>query len=115
MTAEWIFLCGLILVVGVSLAALRHLQTPLLKILTDLCGTEDRARFWLAFSNVTLLGIPTIFALHQPAAAPTPPLAIFDIADQLQSGLAGLILSVVILGFVLSHFISHRKPQEDKP
>ena len=112
MTSEWIFLCGLTLVVGFSLAALRHLQAPLLRILVDLCGTEDRARFWLAFSNVTLLAVPAIFALHRPPATGTPAKAVFDIGDQLQSGLIGFVMSVVILGFVLSHFISRRKLQE---
>lgn len=112
MTAAWIFLAGLSLVVGVTVGALQHLQTPLLRILIDLCGTEDRARFWLAFSNVTLLAVPTIFALHRSPTTGTVPGAVFDIGDQLQSGLIGLVLSVVILGFVLSHFIAHRKPQE---
>jgi hypothetical protein len=38
-------------------------------ILTDLCGTPDRARFWTTFSNITLFFVPFAFAPdHQPDA-----------------------------------------------
>ena len=52
----------LTLVIASSLA--RYLRPFLRKILIDLCGTEDRAQFWTAFSNILLIGIPVIFALN---------------------------------------------------
>jgi hypothetical protein len=114
MTAGWVFLCGLALTIGISLLALFHIQAALLRILIDLCGTEDRAGFWLAFSNITLLAIPTIFALHHYPSASRPPDIVFEISDQLEGGLIGLVISVVILGIVLSHFILHAQPREKK-
>ena len=75
------------------------------KILTDLCGTPERARFWSVFSSVTLMLVPLIFALHyQPEDAGTKP-TVFMIGSQLEWGLIGLAVSVVVLGYVVGSFI----------
>ncbi len=42
---------------------LAYLDKHLRQMLIELCGTAERARFWLAFSNVTLVLVPLIFAL----------------------------------------------------
>jgi len=47
---------------GVVFLALLYLRSPLQLILTDLCGTVERRRFWTAFSNITLFLVP----LHWP-------------------------------------------------
>lgn len=48
-----------------------YLKAHLKNLLVELCGTEERASFWLAFSNVTLVLVPLIFALdYQPEFGP---------------------------------------------
>jgi len=105
MSAHWLFLCGLAVAAGASLAVVAYLRRSLLRILVDLCGSEDRARFWLAFSNVTVTLVPLLFALHQRPSADSHAAPIFEFADQLEIALLGLVISVFVLGFVLGRFI----------
>ena len=101
------FLLGLALTMGTVSLALFYLRGPLQVILTDLCGTVERARFWTAFSNITLFLFPFALALgHQPAVGVQYQSTVFAISDQLESAVVGLIISVVILGVVLSWHIS---------
>jgi hypothetical protein len=82
----------------------RYLRPFLHRILLDLCGTEDRARFWTAFSNIMLLGMPLIFALnYQPAAENTEEL-FFELARKLSGNLGGLLVALIGIGFVVSFF-----------
>jgi hypothetical protein len=98
------FVLGLLITAASSCAVVWYLNDPLQGILVDLCGTETRAAFWRAFSNVTIALTPVMFAMHyRPAGSDTP--VVFEIGAQLEYALAGLLLSVVILGFVLSRFI----------
>jgi hypothetical protein len=96
---------GLAVTMGVVFLALLYLRSPLQVILTDLCGTVERARFWTAFSNTTLFLVPFALALnHQPTAGGTKSL-VFEISDQIKSAVIGLIIFVMVLGMVLSRFI----------
>jgi hypothetical protein len=96
---------GLAVTMGVVFLALLYLRSPLKIILTDLCGTVERARFWTAFSNITLFLVPLALALnHQPTAGGTKSL-VFEISDQIESAVIGLIIAVMVLGMVLSRFI----------
>lgn len=55
-----IFLAGIVMSVVVCFLVVGYLKSHLQKILVDICGNEMRANFWMAFSNVTLILIPTI-------------------------------------------------------
>lgn len=105
MNAAWLFVCGLVVTMTASALTLAYLRHSLRRILVDLCGTDDRAAFWLAFSNVTLFFIPVLFALHSHPVSGSFAEAIFGIGDQLEAALLGLVVSVVALGLVLSRFI----------
>ena len=85
-------------------AVVWYLKPSLQGILLDLCGTAERAAFWTAFSNVTIGLTPLIFAMHYRPTDPRTS-AVFDIGSQLELALAGLLVSVVVLGFVLNRFI----------
>jgi hypothetical protein len=99
-----VFLTGIIITVTCSFAVVRYLRPSLEEVLVDLCGTAPRAAFWAAFSNVTIGLTPVMFAMHyRPEGTDTP--AIFALVGQVEWALAGLLLSVVALGFVLSRFI----------
>lgn len=109
MSPELTFASGAVVTMSLCTAVVLYLKTPLLKILVDLCGTESRATFWVAFSNIVLLSVPSIFALHSYPSENSSGRALFAISDQLQSGLIGLAISVIVLGLVLSHFIVHAR------
>ena len=100
-----LFLTGVGITATISAAVVRYLKPSLQQVLLDLCGTNARAAFWTAFSNVTIGLTPIIFAMHyRPESGSNTP-AVFEIGTQLEWALAGLLVSVVLLGVVLSKFI----------
>src|SRR5579864_881557 len=98
MTPAIVFLTGLVLTLGVVFLTLLYLRHPLFVILSDLCGTVERAEFWTAFSNITLFLIPFVLALNHKPTAGGNQFTVFAISDQIESAIVGLIISVVILG-----------------
>jgi len=96
---------------GVVFLALLYLRNPLQVVLTDLCGTVERAKFWTAFSNITLFLTPLALALYRKPAIDGSEPTVFAISDQIESAIIGLIISVVILGVILSwHIFKTRLP-----
>jgi hypothetical protein len=103
------FVVGLTVTMGVVFLVLLYLQKPLQAILTDLCGTGERARFWTAFSNIALFLVPFVLALdHRPTQNGIQS-SVFAISDQIESAITSLIVSVVIVGMVLSWHISRSR------
>jgi uncharacterized membrane protein YhaH (DUF805 family) len=101
-----LFLCGLGVTGLASLTAVVYLRKPLEKLLVELCGNERRAEFWTAFSVITVGVVPLIFALAcRPSLGPSTP-ALLEIADQLEWGLIGMVISVLMLGWIVGRFIS---------
>jgi hypothetical protein len=93
---------GLTLVI-VSLLV-RYIRPFLQKILLDLCGTDDRAHFWTAFSNLLLIGLPVIFALNYQPEATIAEALFFEVARKLSGNLGGMLISLIGIGFVVSFF-----------
>jgi hypothetical protein len=84
----------------------RHLRS----LLIELCGTAERANFWMAFSNVTLVLVPLIFALdYRPEFGPDK-LVVFEVAAQLKYALIGFIATLGALSVILLWFIPREKP-----
>lgn len=81
-----------------------YLRPYLKKVLVDLCGTEERAQFWAAFSNILLIGLPLIFALNYRPAYRDIVDPFFDIAGKLSSNLGGLLLALICIGIIVSFF-----------
>jgi hypothetical protein len=102
------FVTGLLLTIGFVFVALLYFRKPLQVILTDLCGTVERARFWTAFSNITLFFVPLALALdRRPMPGGDEP-PVFAIGDQLEAAVIGLVVSVMIVGVILSRYIPRR-------
>ena len=105
MYAVYAFLLGLAITVGLGFTVVWYLKSHLKGILIDLCGTEQRGDFWMAFSNVILILVPVVFAMQfHPAAGENVP-AVFQLNHQLKWSLVGLVASVLALGAILSLFI----------
>jgi hypothetical protein len=90
-----LIICGLL--VG-------YLRPFLKKILIDLCGTEDRAQFWTAFSNILLIGLPLILALSYKPEADNVENLLFEALGRLGGNLGGLLLALVGIGFIVAFF-----------
>ncbi|HEV2298904.1 MAG TPA: hypothetical protein VGR72_10340 [Candidatus Acidoferrales bacterium] len=103
------FLVGLAVTILVTTAALRYLQPHMKTILIELCGTEERARFWTSFSNVTLFLTPLIFALRIQPESGTLATLIYAMSDQISLALLGLVLAIGIVGIIIGRFIRLRR------
>ena len=105
MTNVTVFLVGVGGTALASFSAVAYLTPSLRKILNDLCGTSERANFLTAFSNLSLILTPLIFAMHQlPEGNPQTPL-VFQIGAQIEWALIGLVATVLVVGIVISRFI----------
>jgi hypothetical protein len=105
MTATLLFLTGVVLTLIAAFAIAAYLRSPLHSILVELCGTSERAAFWVAFSNVTIILVPLIFAMQYTPSLKEGSSAILELAAQLKWALAGVLIAVLILGWVLSRYI----------
>jgi uncharacterized membrane protein YhaH (DUF805 family) len=97
------FFLGLAITAALGFSVVWYLRSHLRGILVDLCGTEARADFWMAFSNVVLILVPMIFGMQFQANPNLP--AIFQLNYQLKWVFTGLVVSVMSLGAILSLFI----------
>lgn len=101
MSEVTIFLLGIGVLVTVCLAVVAYLRMALKKILADVCGTENRARFWTAFTNISVILVPVVVAMHYRVEIDFGRLAFFEIVSMLRWGLIGLITTVVITGLMI--------------
>lgn len=107
-----VFLSGVGLTGIVCFSVVGYLSPHLQKILVDLCGTELRANFWMAFSNVTLVLVPVIFAMqYNPDVIEHKPMVV-GLIHQFRWALIGLAGSVLCVGFVISRFIPVGPPTQ---
>lgn len=105
MSATAVFAVGSLGTLLLGLGVIAYLRRPLEKILLELCGNQERAGFWTAFSAVALGLMPVIFAFAcHPTPGPNSP-AVFELADQLRWGLIGLMSTVLVLGWVIARTI----------
>lgn len=100
------FFAGITITAALVSASLIYLHPNLRTILSELCGTAERAKFWVAFSNITLFLTPLIFALYAQPRNGSPSQLIYEASGQIASALIGLVAAVAILGVVISRFIA---------
>jgi hypothetical protein len=105
MTETLRFITGLILTLFLSVAVVGYMNAPLRRLLHELCGNPQRTDFWVAFSNVTVVLTPVIFAMPSEPAPHPGPLSLVEICTQLKWGLIGLAISVLLLGWILGRLI----------
>jgi len=107
------FLVQIVLTLIIVFLIVGYLHPFLKKVLVDLCGTEERAQFWTAFSNILLIGLPLIFALnYRPESANTEEL-FFNLAGKLSGNLGGLLVALIGIGIIVSFFaLAAPKPAE---
>ncbi len=104
MNTVFSFLIEVALTLIVSVALVRYLRPFLKKILVDLCGTEDRAQFWTAFSNILLIGMPLILSLNYKPQSGSGEDLFFEVLGRLGGNLGGLLFALVGIGFIVAFF-----------
>jgi uncharacterized membrane protein YhaH (DUF805 family) len=98
---------GVVAILSAGLVA--YVKSHLKTLLVELCGTAERASFWLAFSNVTLVLVPLIFALdYNPEFGPDRNF-VFEMATQLKHAIIGFVIALSLLAIVLFRFIPRNK------
>lgn len=111
MDALW-FALGIAITLLASLSVVFYLRRPLRTLLADHCGWPERASFWAAFSNIHLVFVPVIFALGHPPGPDGPAARAVELGGQLREALMGLVLTVLLLGVVLSMFLPRARTAE---
>ncbi len=85
-------------------AIMAYFRPHLHRVLVDLCGTEERARFWAVFSSILLVGAPTVSALSYLPLRSDLADAALDLARQLSHNLMSFLVALVGLGLIVSFF-----------
>ncbi|PYT80847.1 MAG: hypothetical protein DMG40_11345 [Acidobacteria bacterium] len=99
---------GFVAVLSIGLVA--YVKGHLKSLLIELCGTAERANFWLAFSNVTLVLVPFIFALDYRPEFGSDHNFIFEMATQLKHAIIGFVIALSSLAVTVYRFIPRDKP-----
>ena len=106
MNPSLLFASGLTITLLAAFAVTRYLSGPLRRQLLELCGNAERAEFWTVFSKVAVILTPAIFAmLAEPDPGALVPVLLVVIR-QVKWGLIGLVISVLMLGWILGRSIS---------
>ena len=109
MSLTTVLLSDVAITMALFVGTVLYIQKYLRALLIELCGTAQRASFWLAFSNVTLVLVPLIFALdYKPEVGPDRNF-IFEMATQLKHAIIGFVLAFGALAAILFRFIPRGK------
>ena len=124
---------GLSLLFGIGVSV--YLRKPLFTLLVDVCGTPDRARFWLHITILSYLLVSAAIGLaFQPELthyeghtsisdgvvyeeriyyeSPNYDPAIYSLGDQLGRTLLGLLLVTGFMSMTISRFIRRQEKNE---
>jgi hypothetical protein len=81
----------------IAIFAAVALWRPLSILLAELCGTEDRSRFWTVWSMVMMIATPTLLvSMRYVAIDPTE-----LVQGTVTSALFGVLLALVGMGFAV--------------
>lgn len=81
----------------IALLAVVTLWRPLSILLAELCGTEERSRFWTVWSTVMMVVTPMLFVSWRRIA--TDPTEL--VQATMTSALIGVLLALVGMGFAV--------------
>jgi len=104
MSASGSYFLEVTITLAACLLIVAYLRPFLKKILVDLCGTEERAQFWAAFSNTLLVGLPMFFALAYRPEASNAEQLFFEITQKLSGNMGGFLAALIASGMVIAFF-----------
>ena len=100
----WIYMLQIIVTAGICLMLVVYFRPTLRNVLVDLCGTQERAQFWMMFSSIFLVGLPLIFALGFSPSKSDPGLIFYETARQMRLNMLGFLLALVAIGCGVAFF-----------
>lgn len=98
------FLTVVALTILICFLLVRYLSPNLKRVLADLCGTEERAQFWMVFANILLMGLPIIIGLGFRPEGGTLEESVFEVIGRLSGVLAGFIFALILVGIGVGFF-----------
>ncbi len=99
-----VYLLQIVISAGICLAVVAYFRPYLHQVLRDLCGTEERAQFWVVFSSIMLVGVPVIFGMGYHPLESAPESLFFETAGQVRTNLLGALLALIGIGVFVSFF-----------
>ncbi len=111
MTEIYLFVIEMFIGLGISAIVIFALKQPLKDVLTDICGTEVRAKFWVMYTNLMLVITPLLSSIvfgksHRVAEAT---FSFYKTA--FGSVLFGVFLSLVIIGLQITKTLPQKSDQ----
>ena len=104
MTQFQLYVTSLAASLLLSLSVVFYLRKPLYRLLVEVCGTPDRARFWMHITNLSFVLTAMMMALtYQPFE---DRLNFYFLFDHLGRTLFGLLGVTIFLTLTMSIFIS---------
>ena len=102
---EVAFIVALAIALAFSAAIVFSLSGALRRLLVDLCGTEDRAKFWTLFTNMMVFLVPVTAILLSFNNEHGGEALMLQVVSQLKWALMGLVGILLFLGAAVSTFI----------
>ena len=99
-----LFLLQLAITLAACLLLAGYLRPTLKRVLIDLCGTEERAQFWVKFSLILLVLLPIIFGLGFNPETTSADTQFLALAGQLRWNIFGFVLALVAIGAAVAFF-----------
>ncbi|MCE4060240.1 hypothetical protein LXM60_08495 [Pandoraea sputorum] len=118
MTLTLVFLFQLLVPVATCVLLTRYLGPVMRALLEELCGTRDRAEFWVRISTILLMATPLLFVLMTSTArleckADTFDCMVFALRGTFVYTLWGVIAGVGAVALVLYGYVP--KPERPAP
>ena len=113
--AYFLVLVALMVLTGAVLACV---QRPLRAMTEEICGTANRALFWVRLFDATAFLFVFFCSMVAPPQRDGVDLGVFDLLATFRAGVFGLLFVLGVLGLVLLMGISsyeRRQPRETRP
>lgn len=112
MTATSMFLIEVLTALLCSGGITAVLTRPLRDVLTDVCGSRERAAFWLRYANVMLFIAPLvgIVVFGESGKILEPTLGFYKAA--LGAALSGAFVALAAIGLQIARFLPKRVVKE---
>ena len=113
MSEIYLFVIEILIGLGISAFVIIALTQPLKDVLTDICGTEVRAKFWVMYTNLMLVITPLLSSIifgksHRVAEA-----TFLFYKTAFGSALFGIFLSLVIIGLQITKTLPEKNDSSE--
>ncbi|HET6204898.1 MAG TPA: hypothetical protein VFI25_19075 [Planctomycetota bacterium] len=106
MTQVQAFIVGTFLSFAVATGVLLVLRRRLAAILSELCESEERGRFWVLMANLTVCLAATLLSMLAGEESGVVRGPFWSIVRQVEYALGGMIASLVVLATVIGKSIA---------